>query len=100
MANAEVALNPPLGIAGLPYARAFHSPHEGGSHFLFGDGAVKFLSENIDHTARCWQAGVTDTWNPNCPGTLRFDQDTAFVKPLGTFQRLAGMNDGLVVGEY
>lgn len=30
------------------YAWAFGSTHTGGAHFLFGDGAVHFLSENID----------------------------------------------------
>ena len=29
--------------------RGFSSPHEGGVHFLFGDGTVHFLSENISH---------------------------------------------------
>lgn len=30
------------------YAWNFNSGHEGGGHFLLGDGAVRFISENID----------------------------------------------------
>ena len=31
------------------YASVFGSMHIGGAHFTFGDGAVRFLSENIDY---------------------------------------------------
>ncbi|MFI4850256.1 MAG: DUF1559 domain-containing protein, partial [Gimesia chilikensis] len=33
---------------GWPQTTASQSFHEGGAHFLVGDGSVHFLSENID----------------------------------------------------
>jgi prepilin-type N-terminal cleavage/methylation domain-containing protein len=59
--------------------RAFHSQHVGGAHFVMGDGAVRFVSENIDHT------------NTN------FAQAA---NGFGTYQRLGGINDGQPVGEF
>ena len=45
------------------YSWGFRSQHEGGAHFLFGDGAVSFVSENIDH--RTYQfLGGRDDGNP------------------------------------
>ncbi|MEQ1824584.1 MAG: DUF1559 domain-containing protein [Pirellula sp.] len=57
---------------------AFHSYHTGGSQFAFGDGSVQFISQNIEHTE-------TDWGNTTASG------------PFGTYQRLAGMNDGQVL---
>ena len=37
-------------VSGCLSARHFGSHHEGGVFFLFADGAVKFLSENMDLT--------------------------------------------------
>ena len=36
---------------GDTYYRAFGSYHEGGAFFLFADGQVRFLSENVDTNA-------------------------------------------------
>ena len=49
----------------------FGSYHKGGAQFLFADGSVHFLSENIDSR-----------------------------EAIGTYQRLGIRNDGLVVGEF
>ena len=38
---------------GRTYAWVFSSVHEGGAHFVFGDGATKFLSENMDILTLC-----------------------------------------------
>jgi prepilin-type N-terminal cleavage/methylation domain-containing protein len=56
-----------------PYT-SFGSQHTGGSHFLMGDGAVRFISENIA------------TGPANAAGS--------------TYQNLAARNDSQLLGEY
>jgi hypothetical protein len=57
----------------------YSSAHEGGAHALRCDGSVVFVSENIHSADFRFAVGVSS---------------------LGTYQRLAIINDGLVVGEY
>ncbi|QDU63506.1 hypothetical protein Pan216_43860 [Planctomycetes bacterium Pan216] len=39
----------PMNCIGTNCERGFSSAHPGGAHFLFLDGAVTFVSENVDH---------------------------------------------------
>ena len=66
---------------------SYSSEHEGGAHFLFADGHVHFISENIQHTRFPWVAA-----NP-------FDQVNGGIG-YGLYQRLHSRNDNLVVGEF
>ncbi|MDZ4687942.1 MAG: DUF1559 domain-containing protein, partial [Planctomycetaceae bacterium] len=38
----------------------FSSFHVGGGHFLLGDGAVKFVSENVDASIYRWLSTISD----------------------------------------
>ena len=64
--------------------RAFSSPHEGGVFFLMCDGAVRFISENID------QRKGTVTGPEGYPANITTN----------TLGRLAVRSDGFVIGEF
>lgn len=65
-------------------SRHYSSDHEGGAHFLLGDGSVRFISENID--------SAQYTVGPS-PGFA--------LGPInGTFERLIHRSDGNVVGDF
>lgn len=73
------ATNINLKTTGAAPHRGFSSQHVGGCHFLLGDGTVRFISENINSADYNTTAGPT---------------------AMGTYQKLAIINDGQVLGEF
>ncbi len=71
-------LNGPL--VGGDKHRAFHSYHTGGAHFVFVDGSVHFINENIDHTNTNYVASPSNLGGP-----------------FGMYQRLGGIDDGQIL---
>lgn len=49
----------PTATSNVPYSQ-FGSLHVGGGHFLMGDGAVRFISENINNTTYQYLSAVND----------------------------------------
>jgi prepilin-type N-terminal cleavage/methylation domain-containing protein len=65
--------------------QGFSSQHEGGAHFLLGDGSVRFISENINH-------------NNLSPFIDPANGTSSIVD--STFERLIAIQDGQVIGEF
>ena len=90
-----------LSIYGIPYwgnnqsvtnanhqTRGFSSTHVGGVHFLMGDGAVRFISDNIDHKPNSIGTATAATGHG---GSTWVDS---------TFEYLLTIANGEVVGEF
>ena len=69
-------------VGGEHDVRGFSSNHVGGAHFVFCDGSVHFLSENIDYVK----------------GTVSAANYVSLAT--STFQKLALRNDGFPTGEF
>lgn len=81
MTTAFGDINPPRNVYGNTtdyYRRGLSSAHTGGAHVVLADGSVRFLSQNIDQNGWSGGTGLVDS----------------------TLDRLFGMNDGQVLGEF
>lgn len=89
----SVPLNDPVNTGARNCTDGFSSKHEGGGQFLFCDGSVTFISENIDFR-NVTGVGWANTGETN--GTLN---GTHFAQ-MGIYQLLGCRADDQVLGEY
>jgi len=91
---------------GNPDNTGFSSPHAGGVQFVFMDGKVGFISENVDHTRSIqatWASiGAGCMWadgecNDNTAGGGAYLDKNLMSTRMGVYQRLHSRNDGLPV---
>ena len=71
--------------------RTAGSFHVGGAQFVFADGHVQFLSNNIDHSQSGYFAAAPYMQGGTAP------KNTV---PFGTYQRLFAVADGIPLGEF
>ena len=88
MATGQLQLNSPIDIPPGVVAASFASDHVGGAHFLFGDGTVRFVNQNIQHTNYPWTAA--DPYSKIANGGAGY----------GIYQRLFSRNDRLPVAAF
>lgn len=92
LGRAYQVINDPISTGSVNCTDGFSSKHTGGAQFLFCDGSVHFLSENLDFDL---QSAINRTGIPNI-----FPDDFNDFSSIGIYQKLALINDGLTLGEF
>ncbi|MGQ0636285.1 MAG: DUF1559 family PulG-like putative transporter [Planctomycetaceae bacterium] len=79
--------------------QAFSSWHTGGAQFVMGDGAVRFVNENIQHLSSSVNIDpATNALAKLIFPTLTVGPPTA--AQMGTYNRLGDRSDGFPVGDF
>lgn len=91
IARTRIVMNDPINTGNDRCTDGFSSQHVGGAHFLMCDGAVRFISDNIDHN----NAGVGENQNQGVNMGAVANKEL-----FGTYQRLGMRDDELVLGDF
>ena len=92
LARMRPPLNDPINTGSNNCTDGFSSQHEGGAHFLLGDGAVRFVSENIHHDLQ----GIPNRADQG----VNWTADAINPNAIGIYQRLGMRDDRIPVGDF
>lgn len=88
----RMPINDPINTGNDNCTDGFSSKHTGGAQFLMCDGAVRFISENIDSNI--------DTIPERNDQGVNWPADATNPNRVGTYQKLGMRDDGFPIGDF